>query len=530
MRTIRLLALILLLIAPSVSATSYVPMTDAALVDQAPVIAVVEVRDSGPGPESPRPSTGYRVRVERVLKGALAPGLGITVRVPGGVRADGLAQRIWGAPRFTKGERALLFLSPRIDGTYDVVNLMLGAFHEVRTGKHRLAVRHLSEARPIARPGQSLPREPLRDFERFVRWIAGRVRGIQVRADYMVDAGSLGQITAPYTLFEDSFDGYNLRWFVFDDSGSVQWRAHQDGQQGVAGGGFAEFQTALAAWNDDPNSNISYTYAGTTANTNGLINYDTVNVILFNDPNNELPAFNCGSGGVLAYGGPWYETDTTSFQGILFHRSVNADIVTNNGIACFFAGSPNASKAAEELFAHELGHTLGIDHSAVFEALMYPFIHNDGRGALLHADDREAIAYLYPSPASPADFFTVTPCRLLDTREPNGPYGGPVLNGASLRTFIAAGQCGIPASAVALSVNVTAVSPTGGGNITLFASDLTQPNTPIVNFSPGQTRTNNGFLLLSKTPARSFTAAPVVVANGLVHLVVDVNGYFEEEP
>lgn len=115
MRTVRHLALALLPFLASfpVSATSYVPMTDEALVDQAPVIAVVEIQDSGPGQDGARPFTGYRAWVERVLKGPMASGQWITVRVPGGARADGLTLWIWGAPRFEPGERALLFLSPQ---------------------------------------------------------------------------------------------------------------------------------------------------------------------------------------------------------------------------------------------------------------------------------------------------------------------------------------------------------------------------------------------------------------------------------
>ena len=86
MRTVRLLALALYPIFASLpaAATSYVPMTDEALVDQAPVIAVVEVQGSASGQEGARPFTGYRVRVGKVLKGAMASGLRITVRVPGG--------------------------------------------------------------------------------------------------------------------------------------------------------------------------------------------------------------------------------------------------------------------------------------------------------------------------------------------------------------------------------------------------------------------------------------------------------------
>src|SRR5262245_33726072 len=104
-----------LLAAPPLSATSYVPVTDEALVDQAPMIVVVEVQDSGPAPGDARPATLYRARIERVIKGAMAPRRVVPIRVPGGVRGDGMALRIWGAPRFERGERALLFLSPRRD-------------------------------------------------------------------------------------------------------------------------------------------------------------------------------------------------------------------------------------------------------------------------------------------------------------------------------------------------------------------------------------------------------------------------------
>jgi hypothetical protein len=39
-------------------------------------------------------------------------------------------------------------------------------------------------------------------------------------------------------------------------------------------------------------------HGGTTTDTSGLVDYDEANVILFNDPNGELPAFSCSSGGV----------------------------------------------------------------------------------------------------------------------------------------------------------------------------------------------------------------------------------------
>lgn len=522
MRAVRV-AFVLLLASLPVSATSYVPMTDAALVDQAPVIAVVEVQGSG-GPEVARPYTAYRVSVERVLKGPMAPGLGITVRVPGGTGAGGLNLRIWGAPRFAKGERALLFLSPRLDGSYSIVHLMLGAFHEVAAGGHRFAVRNLSEARAIVRPGEPVSGEPRRDFDRFVSWIASRVRGVRVRADYEVAAvPGLDSIAEAFTLFEDPETGYNLRWFDFEDGDTVEWLAHVAGQEGVAGGGFAELLTALAAWNDDPGTNIAYTYGGTTSDTTGLTDYDELNTIIFNDPNGELPAFNCLSGGILAYAGPWYYPGVTHWRGTPYHRIANADVVVNNGITCFFEASPDASAAAEELFAHELGHTLGLDHSEVPEALMVPELHDDGRGALLHADDRAAIANLYFVP-QPTDFYTLTPCRLIDTRDAED---GPELQPGQVRTFEAAGRCGVPETAVSISINITVLSPTGAGRLTLFPADRFQPSTSSVNFSSGKTVANNAILLLSGTPERAFMVAPTFVGDGTAHLLVDVNGYFK---
>jgi hypothetical protein len=523
MRTTGILALALLAALP-VAATSYVPVTDEALVDQAPVIAVVEVQGSGLGQDGPRPFTLYRVRVERVLKGAMVSGLGITVRVPGGTRADGLTLQIWGAPRFTPGERALLFLSPRLDGTYGILHLMLGAFHEV----DHLALRDLSEAQPITPPG-----ELLRDFDRFVRWIAARSRGVRGQADYLVaTTPSLRKITEDFTFL----GGRYQRWLEFDGGENVPWFAHEDGLPGLEGGGFAEFQAAIAAWNDLPDSNIAYTYAGTTTDTTGFQDHDSVNAILFEDPHNEAPGvFSCptpGSGeGVLAIGGTWFDDSTTPA------RIVNADIVTNDNAGCWFQGS-NGSKKAELIFAHELGHTLGLGHSCgdsrsgpcitttLNEAVMRAIAHNDGRGAALNSDDRGAAFYLYGTP-TPTDFFTITPCRLVDTRNPDGPHGGPILFTSQKRTFLAAGQCGIPSTVVALSVNVTAVAPSSGGNLALFPAGWLQPNTSVVHFSTGQTRASSAMLFLSGAPERAFTVVAAGNFSETVHLVVDVNGYFE---
>ena len=427
--------LLLALGTPSLSATSYVMVADEALVDNAPVAAVVRVvsedraaalRTEG-GPAAPSAITEYVVQVEESLKGQI-PGGTAVVRMPGGVGRNGLNLKVYGMPRLRAGERALLFLEPSADGTWRVAHLLLGAFREVEEGGRRLALRNLNEAREVRKTAAGVEAAPgrdgLRDFDGFARWVADRARNVRRAADYYVqETDGPGRATAPFRLFEDPDDGYNLRWFEFDTAANIKWRAYNSGQNGLAGGGYAEFQAALQAWNAETLTPVDYRYDGKTPDKSGLKEYDEVNTIVFNDPNNELPSFSCASGGVLAYGGPWYYSETNGFQGKQYHRVANADIVINDGLSCFFAGSPNPSKAAAELFGHELGHTLGLNHSCGDgdgpdpdcaspvndEALMRAYIHDDGRGVTLNSDDQAGLRALYQiggsatAPAAPTN-------------------------------------------------------------------------------------------------------------------------------
>ena len=173
--------------------------------------------------------------------------------------------------------------------------------------------------------------------------------------------------------------------------------------------------TALAAWTDDAATNIRYVYAGTTGAGGGLAKSDRTNAILFDDPYRDDPreavegTFSCASGGVIAMGGPFFYTITRSFEGKRYHEAAEADIVTNDGTACFFQNNP---RVAEEVFAHELGHTLGLGHSSNRDALMYANAHDDGRGARLTEDDRAAVAALYGGAGSGGGATLRSPARL----------------------------------------------------------------------------------------------------------------------
>lgn len=130
-----------------------------------------------------------------------------------------------------------------------------------------------------------------------------------------------------------------------------------------------------------------------------------------------------------------------------------------------------------------------------------------------------------PGPAA-SSFHTLTPCRAFDSRSASGPAAAaPALAAGATRVLTLGGRCGIPATAVALSANVTVAEPTASGSLVLYPGDGPVPETSTVSFRPGRTRANNAFIRIASD--RSGTVGISNGAPGSTHFIVDVNGYFE---
>ncbi len=134
-----------------------------------------------------------------------------------------------------------------------------------------------------------------------------------------------------------------------------------------------------------------------------------------------------------------------------------------------------------------------------------------------------ALLWTAPVRAAGTDFYTVFPCRLLDTRTTAGPFGGPNLPAAASRAFAVGGRCGVSTAAVAVAVNVTVI-PASNGHLTFGASGAPRPATSTINFRSGVVRANNAILPLGA--AGGVTVWSSTQAD--VSVVVDVSGYFSD--
>ncbi|HLJ44664.1 MAG TPA: hypothetical protein VKU01_01565 [Bryobacteraceae bacterium] len=125
------------------------------------------------------------------------------------------------------------------------------------------------------------------------------------------------------------------------------------------------------------------------------------------------------------------------------------------------------------------------------------------------------------APTNGLGFYNVTPCRVVDTRRPLGPLGGPRIMAGSTRDFaIAASACGIPTSAKAYSFNVTAVPSTLLSYLTIWPAGQSQPYVSTLNSPDGVTVANAAIVPTGNNGAVS------VFASDETDVIIDINGYF----
>jgi hypothetical protein len=125
------------------------------------------------------------------------------------------------------------------------------------------------------------------------------------------------------------------------------------------------------------------------------------------------------------------------------------------------------------------------------------------------------------STTSELQFIPVTPCRVVDTRNATGAFGGPEIAGGSARTFnLPQGGCGIPSTAMAYSLNVTAVPVQSLAYLAIWPAGQARPTVSTLNSDDGRIKAN-----ATITPAGTNGGVSVYVTDA-ANVILDINGYF----
>src|SRR5205823_13153003 len=112
-------------------------------------------------------------------------------------------------------------------------------------------------------------------------------------------------------------------------------------------------------------------------------------------------------------------------------------------------------------------------------------------------------------------FFPLTPCRVLDTRN---PAGSPPFSGTR-NVDVTASGCGAPLSAQAYVMNATAVPPGPLGFLTLWPQGTAQPLVSTLNAGDAAITSNMAIVPTINGSISAF-------ASDSTHLVLDISGYF----
>src|SRR6266498_4753295 len=123
--------------------------------------------------------------------------------------------------------------------------------------------------------------------------------------------------------------------------------------------------------------------------------------------------------------------------------------------------------------------------------------------------------------AAPSRFISVTPCRQYDSRNST-----PLPQNTSRAVLLTGAPCGVPTSAVAVSVNITVFNISGAtGNGVFLVGPATDPTSAWINFPPTEVQRSNAGVLPLDDGDQIWVR--VQMGSGQLDLTVDVNGYYD---
>ncbi|HXU84469.1 MAG TPA: CARDB domain-containing protein [Verrucomicrobiae bacterium] len=368
--------------------------------------------------------TYITVSLDEVFKGDI-PGREVTILEIGGTVGD-RTYWVFANPEFVVGERVLLFMDQRADGTLRTYHFYLGKFSIVSDP----ATGDLTAVRGVPRRVTTLPRPStvavpagdvarrLDDFKLHIYQRAGDARPQTLRPRPVLPLVSAAVPTTGTSELRGEFRFIGdpdppspvnpaltlVRWIEADVNQPVTLRINSTGEPAAPTLGFSQVRAAMKSWSRVPTSSFRFA-EGPMTTTVGFQSGDGISAISFRDPLGEIAdPVNCS--GILAVAGvSLISGQTTTVNDRIFNRALQGDLVVNNGWEACFGIFYQDIENFTEVITHELGHVLGLGHSEVSTvdpvsgddgATMEAIAHFDGRAAVLHADDKAGLTFIYP--------------------------------------------------------------------------------------------------------------------------------------
>ncbi len=384
-------------------ATTAIQPSDAELIIGARAIVTGEVTDISTALQNEVVFSYIRLRVEEVWKGEVST-REIVLKQPGGQFGDH-GTLIYGMPRFEIGKKVLVYLDTWEDGSLRVHQWFLGKFNiseEPVTNRLVVAREEVENVRVQMRAG--ITSTQLTDLNSYRTRVTGLLATNFVRAQTFEretygdlpllpqppEFASLSQQGQVVPMWTNSNPPQPPRWFEPDTNQSLTFYVNPAGAP--AGSVVDDVVAGMNAWAETAGSSLRFVYGGETSGCG--LQSDGKNTVSFNNCDNYFSRSE-GCAGILAVGGIIKYTPSQSkvVNGVTYYKALEGRVSFNPYGMCYFTNACDIREVA----THEIGHALGLGHSADVQATMSANANFDNRCSGLMGDDLEGIRALYPA-------------------------------------------------------------------------------------------------------------------------------------